>query len=218
MFGWFRKKSDEKFQEEIKKSFVDVKHDMDSVGKWIKHLDGQDKQLFDILFELRQEISSIKDEVESLREGVDLENLAEKNKQVFKKLPVLNRQTGVEDVQTAVQTGVQTANFSDILKNLSGNEKLLIRTLLLEDMKLSYEDLALMLAKEKSTIRGQVNSIKQKNEGLIEEVVEKSGKKRVFIPSEIKEKLQKYVKVRVKKDKKRTFEENSSEMSESESN
>ena len=218
MFGWFRKKSDEKFQEEIKKSFADVKHDMDSVGKWIKHLDGQDKQLFDILFELRQEISSIKDEVESLREGVDLENLAEKNKQVFKKLPVLNRQTGVEDVQTAVQTGVQTANFSDILKNLSGNEKLLIRTLLLEDMKLSYEDLALMLAKEKSTIRGQVNSIKQKNEGLIEEVVEKSGKKRVFIPSEIKEKLQKYVKVRVKKDKKRTFEENSSEMSESESN
>ena len=153
-----------------------------------------------------------------MREGVDLENLAEKNKQVFKKLPVLNRQTGVEDVQTAVQTGVQTANFSDILKNLSGNEKLLIRTLLLEDMKLSYEDLALMLAKEKSTIRGQVNSIKQKNEGLIEEVVEKSGKKRVFIPSEIKEKLQKYVKVRVKKDRKRTFEENSSEMSESESN
>jgi hypothetical protein len=63
-------------------------------------------------------------------------------------------------------------------------------------MKLSYEDIALLLGKDKSTIRGQINAIKQKSEGLIEEMSEKNGKKRVFIPEEIKQKLQKYAKVR----------------------
>jgi chromosome segregation and condensation protein ScpB len=70
------------------------------------------------------------------------------------------------------------------------------------EMKLSYEDLALLLGKEKSTIRGQVNAIKQKKEGLIEEISEKNGKKRVYVPEEIKEKLAKYAKVRVGKKRK----------------
>ena len=69
-------------------------------------------------------------------------------------------------------------------------------------MKLSYEDLALLLGKERATIRGQINAIKQKSEGLIEELVERNGKKRVFIPEEIKEKMLKKTKVRVKSDKK----------------
>ena len=69
-------------------------------------------------------------------------------------------------------------------------------------MKLSYHDLAAMLGKEKSTIRGQVNSIRQKSEGLIKEQVEENGKKRVYIPEEIKEKMLKKTKVRVKKNKK----------------
>jgi len=71
-------------------------------------------------------------------------------------------------------------------------------------MKLSYEDLALLLGKERSTIRGQVNTIKQKSEGLIEEMTEKNGKKRVYIPDVIKEKLSKYAKVRVKKKSKKS--------------
>ena len=70
------------------------------------------------------------------------------------------------------------------------------------DMKLSYEDLALLLGKERSTIRGQINAIKQKSEGLIYEMSEKNGKKRVFVPDEIKEKLAKYAKVRVSKGRK----------------
>ena len=59
-----------------------------------------------------------------------------------------------------------------------------------------------MLGKERSTIRGQINSIKQKSENLIEEVIEKNGKKRVFIPEEMREKLLKKSKVRVKIGKK----------------
>ena len=70
------------------------------------------------------------------------------------------------------------------------------------DLKLSYEDLAAMLGKTKSTIRGQINSIKQKSEGVIEEYTEKNGKKRVYIPEETKEKLLKKAKVRVQIDKK----------------
>jgi hypothetical protein len=69
-------------------------------------------------------------------------------------------------------------------------------------MKLSYEDLAMLLGKERATVRGQVNAVKQKINGLIEEIIEKNGKKRVFVPSEIKEKMTKYAKVRVKGGKK----------------
>ena len=200
MFDWlFSTKKVKKLEEESKKSFSEVKKDMDVVGKWIKHLDGRDKQLFDVVFSIKEELSSIRGDIEGLREGLNVVELGAENKQLFKKLPVLDKQTGVEDVQNAVQTAVQTGNYFDILKNLSGNERLLIMTIMNNDMKLSYEDLALLLGKERSTIRGQINAIKQKNDGLIEEIVEKSGKKRVFIPGEIKEKLAKYAKVRVKK-------------------
>jgi hypothetical protein len=65
-------------------------------------------------------------------------------------------------------------------------------------MKLSYEDLASMLNKEKSTIRGQINAIKSKSESLIEEVIEKNGKKRIYIPEKMKDKLLKKQKVSIK--------------------
>ncbi|MBS3072076.1 hypothetical protein J4408_03730 [Candidatus Pacearchaeota archaeon] len=199
MFRWLFGKDVDKLENETKKSFSVVKEDINHIGKWLKHLDSKDKQLFDIVSELKKDLSSVKDEIESLREGIDLVVEEEKNKHVFKKLPVLGKQTAVEAVQEAVQTPVQTANFYDILRGLSGNERMVIFALLNSEMKLSYEDLAMLLGKEKSTIRGQINAIKQKSEGLIEEIIEKNGKKRVFIPEEIKEKLQKYAKVRVTK-------------------
>jgi hypothetical protein len=201
MFGWLLGKSNKKIEEDTKKGFSAVKQDIEGVIKWIKHLDNQDKQLFDTIFTLKEEISTIQEEIESLREGLDMMQDSEKNKQVFKKLPVLSKQMAVLDVQEADQTAVQTGNFYDILKGLSSNERLIVFTLLNAEgeMKLSYEDLALMLGKEKSTIRGQINTIKQKSEGLIEEITEKNGKKRVFIPEETKQKLSKYAKVRVKK-------------------
>lgn len=199
MFGWlFGKKKDEKIVEETKKSFSAVKKDMEETGKWIKHLDMQDKQLFDELKAIKQDLSSMRDEMESLREGLEIETDSQKEQQLFEKMPQKRKQTAVEGVEEGVQTGVQTANFYEILKGLSANERLLVFTLMNSDMKLSYEDLALLLGKERSTIRGQINSIKQKSPGIIEEITEKSGKKRVFVPEEIKEKLKKYAKVRVK--------------------
>ncbi|MEK6928433.1 MAG: hypothetical protein AABW65_00570 [Nanoarchaeota archaeon] len=197
MFGWLFGKKDKTLEKKTEKGFDNVKRDIEVVGKWIKHLDSKDKQLFDLINELKVEMSSIKDEVESLREGIDLISTGGGDKQVFEKLPVQNKQTGVLGVEKGVQTGVQTGNFYEILKGLTGNERLLIFTLMNSEMKLSYEDLALLLGKERSTIRGQINSIKQKRDGLIEELSEKNGKKRVFVSGEIKEKLAKYAKVRV---------------------
>jgi len=199
MFGWLFKDKTEKIEENVRKGFSDVRKDIDVAGKWIKHLDKQDKQLFDMIYSLREELSSVKSDIEGLREGVEIAVEEEKNKQVFKKLPVLDKQTGVSGVQKAVKTAVQTGNFYDILKGLSANERLVVFTLMNSDMKLSYEDLAMLLGKERSTVRGQINSIKQKTEGLIEEISEKNGKKRVYVPEEIRQKLQKYAKVRVEK-------------------
>lgn len=200
MFKWLFGNSIKKLEDETRNSFSSVKKDMESVGKWVKHLDTQDKQLFDVVEQLRLEISSLRDDIDGLREGLEIETDSQKHKQVFKKLPVLNKQTADQDVYEAVQTGVQTGNIYGILKGLSSNERLVVFTLMNaeEGMKLSYEDIALLLGKERATIRGQINSIKQKSEGLIMEITEKNGKKRVFIPEETKEKLRKYAKVRVK--------------------
>jgi predicted transcriptional regulator len=203
MFRWLFGKRYKKLEAETKKSFSGVKKDFEAVGKWIKHLDERNKQLSDVIFLLREDMALVRDEIGGVREGLEEVSDGVQNKQVFKKLPVLGKQTGVGAVQNPVQTGVQTGNFYEILKGLSSNERLLMFTLANSDMKLSYEDLAMLLGKERSTIRGQINSIRQKADGLIQEMVEKkNGKKRVYVDDSIKDRLAKYAKVRVGKGKK----------------
>jgi predicted transcriptional regulator len=199
MFWWSSKNKIKELEQKTENAFSSVKNDMDAVGKWVKHLDSNDKQLFDLIYSLRQDLATLNEEVAAMKEGFEMAVEEQRNKQVFKKLPVLSKQTSVEDVQKTVQTAVQTDNIYGILKNLSGNERLVVFTLLNSEMKLSYEDIALLLGKERSTIRGQINAIKQKAEGLVQEIVESNGKKRVFIPEEIKSKLQKYAKSRMGK-------------------
>ena len=196
MFKWLFSNKYKKLEEKIHEGFSNVKNDIDSMVKWIKHLNKKDKQLFDLIFTIKEELSSIRDETSSLRESLDIMSEERKNKQSFKKLPIFDKQTTVYDDEKVVQTVVQTDNLYGILKRLSSNERLLVFTLLNSDLKLSYEDLALLLGKERSTIRGQINSVKQKCEGLIQEMSEKNGKKRVFIDEETKKKMQKYAKVR----------------------
>ena len=217
MFGWLFKDKHKELEEKTKEGFHSVRKDFEKTGAWIKHLDARDKQLFDALDALKIDLSSIQDEVEALKEAVSLVNFETKNKQLFKKTAVLHKQTAVEPVYEPVQTPVQTGSLYDILNDLSPNERMIVFTLLnaQDGMKLSYEDLARLLGKERATIRGQINAIKQKSEGLIEEVVEPNGKKRVFIREEVRNKLVKYAKVRVgdsekpeKKSKKRQKSEN----------
>jgi len=199
MFGWFlRKKEVDCIKEETKKGFESVKKDIISFSGWIKHLDSEKNLHKSDIERLKDELSTIKKDIEELKEMI-FSSFEPKNKQLFKTpQTVFNKQTGVYPVQTGVQTGVQTPN----LEQFTLTEKAIIWILLNTDMKLSYDDLAAMLGKEKSTIRGQINTIKQKSEGFIQEDIEKSGKKRVFIHENHKEKMLKKPKVRVNKDKK----------------
>ena len=121
MFWWSSKSKVKELEEKTEKSFSAVKKDMDAVGKWVKHLDSNDKQLFDVVFSLKQDISTLNEEIAAMREGIELAVEEQRNKQVFKRLPVLGKQTSVEDVQKTVQTAVQTDNIYGILKGLSGN-------------------------------------------------------------------------------------------------
>ena len=198
MFGLFGAgKKVDKLEHETRKSFSEVRKDFEGVGKWIKHLNNSDKQLFDLISELKRELASVNDDLSGVKEALSIMNLAQEHKQVFKKTAVLNKQEAVFNVVESVQTPVQTGNFYDILNGLSSNERLIVFTLMNSELKLSYEDIARLLGKERATIRGQINAIKQKSEGLIQELTEPSGKKRVFVGEEVRNKLEKYAKVRV---------------------
>jgi len=202
MFGIFsNKKKFEEVKEETKKGFESVKKDIFSVSEWIKHLDLEKNiQKKDIL-SIKEDLSRINEELKEIKENINMNEILNekvKIKQPFKtNTPLLVKQTTDYGVQTAVQTAVQTPNLSI----MSITERAIIGILLNSDMKLSYEDIATLLGKEKSTIRGQINSIKLKDESIIKEDIEKNGKKRVYITRETKEKLLKKAKVRVKSQK-----------------
>ncbi len=193
MFGFFKKRVETEDFEQLKggvqTGFNSVKQDINSLTKWVKHLDTTDSKTKDEILEIHDDLSTIKDEMENIKNMLEIIG----NKGLFKQTQtVFNKQTAVGSVLNTVQTGVQTV----FLGNLTTNERAIIFVLLNSDMKLSYEDLAAMLGKRKSTIRGQVNSIRQKSEGLIEEVVGENNKKRIFIPEKGKEVLLKTRKVR----------------------
>jgi len=186
MLGFFTKKAEKEEVEQLKQAvqtgFNSAKQDIGNLGTWVKHLDSKDSKLKEDIFELHEEIASMKEELENLKNILSIVG----EKPVFKqKQTVFNKQTGVYGVLNSVQTGVQTA----LLDNLSTTERAIIFVLLNSEMKLSYEDLAAMLGKRKATIRGQINSIKQKSEGLVEEIVGENNKKRVYIPEKVKEVL-----------------------------
>ena len=189
---WFftqkvKKEEFEQLKQAVQTGFNSAKQDVSKLSTWVKHLDSKDSQLKEEIFELNEEISSLKDDVENLKNMIGIMGEGHNIKQVFKQAStVFNKQLGVQGVLNTVQTGVQTA----FLENLSPSERAIVFILLNnEGMKLSYADLAAMMGKSKATIRGQINSIRQKSEGLIEEQISENNQKRVFIPEEIKEVL-----------------------------
>jgi hypothetical protein len=196
MFGFFKKREESTIKkEEIQKSFDGVKEDFNKVGQWISHFDANDKQHSEDITELKQQIFVLQNEIDDIKDFISLFGTKISKQQQ----PSGIKQTIVSDVQNTVQTAVQTS----ILDNLTLMERGIVWALVnSEDKKLSYEDLAVVLGKDKSTIRGQINMIKQKCEGLIEESREANGKKRVFIPEEMRQIILKKEKVRVKSNKK----------------
>ena len=195
MFEWlFGKKDVKRVEDETRKGFESVKKDIDNLNTWVKHLNSESNFQKTEIDSIKNNLSTTEKEIEDLKNMVSvLGNLKPSGSfRPFKRLS--NKQTAVEVTQTADQTADQTPN----LDHFSVTERAILWVLLNTDMKLSYEDLGTMLGKEKTTIRGQINTIKQKNESLIRETLEKNGKKRVYIPENIQEKLLKKEKVRVK--------------------
>ena len=186
MFWFFGKKREvEELKEDVRGSFESVKKDFGKISSWIHHLDEKDKKHMEDIVYLKNEFCEIKNDLQEIKDYISFFNgkIGAQNKQAFKhpQTPAYE-QTGVEGVQTAVQTAVQTG----FLSNLSSMERAIVWTLLNSDMKLSYEDLAALMGKDKSTIRGQLNTIRKKNDGIIEESVELNGKKRVYIPEKMR--------------------------------
>lgn len=181
MVWWlFTSKEDhEDLKGEVKQAFSGVKNDLKKASDWITHLNTRDKHHQSSVEDLHDRLSTMEGEISEMKTFIAFFS-TKMSKQMFKQ-----RQTGVYK-QTAVE-GVQTAVQSSFLHNLSVMERAIVWTLLNTDMRLSCEDMAVILNKERSTIRGQINSIRQKSEGLIEEILEKTGKKRFFIPEEVRE-------------------------------
>ena len=203
MFEWLfgRKKEVESLKVEVKDSFDKVKNDIDSLGKWIKHFDNKHSDHHSRFSVMEQRLSTVENDLEELKNSLAMMDVGV-YKQLFKTPKrVFKKQTAVQGVQAGVQTAVQAGESID-LSTFSVMERAMIYVLLNTDMKLSYDDIAAMLGKERSTIRSQLNSIKQKDPELISEIIEKNGKKRVFISENLKELVLKKSKVRVTGDKK----------------
>jgi len=202
MFGWFTKKAEKEDVKQLKGAvqtgFGSVKHDISNISKWIKHLEEHKDRHEDEISDIYDELSTIKSELENVKNMIDILG----NTKLFKqRQTVFNKQTPVQAVQTPVQTPVQSHFLDTFLNNLSVMERAIIWVLLNSELKLSYDDLAAMLGKERATVRGQLNAIKQKSGGLIAEQVEANNKKRFFIPERIKAVMLKKVKVRFKRER-----------------
>jgi predicted transcriptional regulator len=202
MWNFFSKKAEKEDLAELKKAvqtgFNSVKQDINNTSVWIDHLNTNNTKSKSEILEIKDDLSAIKEELENIKNIISILGEMPAFKQ---RKTVFDKQTGVDGVLNSVQTTVQTA----FLDNLSTTERAIIFVLLNSEMKLSYDDLASMLGKTKSTIRGQINNIKQKSEGLIEETINENNKKRVYIPEKVKEILLKRGKVKIKSKKKEEY-------------
>ena len=191
MFGLFGyKKGVDKLRMEIQDSFNHVRKDFSKVGVWIRHLDDKSLLHENEISDIKNQLLSIHNDILELKDVISFFG-SPVSKQVS---TAVVKQTLSEGVQTGAQTGVQTGSLS----NLTVMERAIVWALLNSEMKLSYEDLAALLGKDKSTIRGQINTIKQKNNGIIMESRETNGKKRLYIPEEVRSIIIKRIKVKVK--------------------
>jgi len=201
MVWWlFGKKRDlDDLKKEVDDDIKVLKDDIKKAAEWINHLHSKGKNHEFALGNINERISNLENDLLEMKTFMSFFG-SRMSKQLSKQPQTLfDKQTAVEGVQTSVQTAVQTT----FLGNLSSTERVVIWVLLNTDMKLSCEDIAALLHKDRSTVRGQLNSIKQKSEGLIKETTEKTGKKRFYIPEDVKEMFLRTIKTDSKPQKKK---------------
>ncbi len=195
MFG--QKKRLDQLKKDIEESFENVKNDFSKVGKWIGVFDDKTKKNEIDLKNMTSSFNSLTSELEELKANVSFFGSGNGH-DVFESVQTMpNFQTASNSRRTVVQTAVQTNDLS----KLTVMERAIIFALINSDLKLSYEDLSSMFGKSKSTIRGQINTIKQKIPSIIDEFTEPSGKKRVFISQKMKDFITKSIKIKIKNQK-----------------
>ena len=177
------------FEEEVKHSFTNVKKDISKVSKWLSHFHEKHKGHEDDFLKVLSRLEKVERDLEEAKNFIEFfvaETTHGPFRSPFKRLskhPQTAVQTGA--VQTPVQTPVQTG----ALKGLTMMERVLLFALLNSKEKLSYDDLSILVGKDKSTVRGQINNIKQKSEGLLSEISDASGKKRFYVEERVKERV-----------------------------
>jgi len=197
VFGFFKKRDDithrkiDDLNKSVSISFSNLKNDMKEVGGWITHFKEKHETHDDKFERMHKRLENVEKGLEEIKE-------------IWTRV-----QTGVQTRVQTGQTGVQTrvgktdvrlkqmsvqANTLEKLKNLSVMEKGVMWVLLNSDIKMSYEDICLMLGKNKSTLRGQINNIKLKSPGLIKEVVENDGTKKFYVDENVKDEVLKRTK------------------------
>ncbi|MEK6940815.1 MAG: hypothetical protein AABW49_02855 [Nanoarchaeota archaeon] len=181
---WIFKKRDELskhmdgIQTSLKISFKHIKSDIKILTEWIDHFNNKhDKH--------EEEVEKINLNVLSLNKRIiDIEKVISSlsKQQTAVQTPVRFKQPQTDNRFKQLFEPVQIKQAGDTFtKNMTPMERAIISVLLNTDLKLSYDDLRVAIGRDKSTIRGQVNNIKQKNSKLLKEVAESTGRKRFYI-------------------------------------
>lgn len=185
-FLWFRKKEDnldEKFKDlhfGLKNSFSNIKKDFEHVISRVDHLHSKKDEHHNKLDKLDKRLREIEVFFEMMKEK-EAEFI---HKGALSKQSVQTGRTGV--VRTAVQTPVFQTGFLGKLKSLTPTERNLVWSLVNTDLKLSYDDISVVIGKDKSTVRGLMNSVRRKYDDIVSEATEENGRKRFFIEEDIK--------------------------------
>ncbi len=171
-------------------SFSNIKKDMKDIGKWLNHFK-KNHDIHNKKFELlNYRINNIEEVLEELRDSWTSVQTAVQTQQLSKQEQTDSRPNICPKVSKQLSKQEEfEVNIIERLRKLSMMERAVVWALLNTDLKLSYEDLSIALGKDKSTLRGQINNIKTKSEGLIEESIEKDGKKRFFISEKKKSEI-----------------------------
>lgn len=200
MVWWlFRKKKDDdinqrfvNLHDSLHNSFSNIKKDVGDIGNWLGHFKNRHddhEQKFELM---NYRINNMEEVLEELRDAWTAVQTAVQTGGLSKQPQTDSRPNSCPEVSKQLSKQVnedRELTMIDRLKNLTMMERAVVWALLNTDLKLSYDDLSIALGKDKSTLRGQINSLKTKSEGLIEEYSEKDGKKRFYISEKNKNEI-----------------------------
>ncbi len=184
------KKFDEKFSDlhdSLTDSFSRIKQDILSVNEWVGDLHKHKSKHSEVIENLDSRLSYIESFIDELV-----------SKQTHVQTKDLSKQTPTDGRSKRTSVHVQTEILEE-LRRLTPMERSLVWALLNTDLRLSYGDLARVLGKDESTVRGQVSNIRKKTDDLVSERSEINGQKRFYIEERVKSKILRDYKVKSKK-------------------